>query len=281
MPPAPIRRRTRRCRIWRTWPAGSGWCSRDGISESSAMVTPADSAVRVEKAGAVTTVILHRPEVRNAVDPPTARRLLEAFQEFENDSSAHVAVLYGAGGTFCAGFDLKALTASAVPTGLAEYGDGPMGPTRLRLSKPVIAAVSVSRRGFGTSSGTLRCRWPAPGGGRGGSPTVPDGMGWRRIELASRHDRPRARPHRRLRRRQDRLDRDADPRRCGAGGGRPRHGGRPRADPGAAAGARGRGRGGDRCGLLAPPSGPHAERRAVPQRPLPRPLGDLPGRRLA
>jgi enoyl-CoA hydratase len=106
------------------------------------MVTPADSAVRVEKAGAVTTVILHRPEVRNAVDPPTARRLLEAFQEFEKDSSAHVAVLYGAGGTFCAGFDLKALTAGAVPTGLAEYGDGPMGPTRLRLSKPVIAAVA-------------------------------------------------------------------------------------------------------------------------------------------
>ncbi|MFL6115592.1 MAG: crotonase/enoyl-CoA hydratase family protein [Catenulispora sp.] len=106
------------------------------------MDTPDDGAVRVEKAGAVTTVILHRPEVRNAVDPATARRLLAAFQEFEKDSEAHIAVLYGAGGTFCAGFDLKALTAGAVPAGMAEYGDGPMGPTRLRLSKPVIAAVA-------------------------------------------------------------------------------------------------------------------------------------------
>ncbi|GAA2003621.1 crotonase/enoyl-CoA hydratase family protein [Catenulispora subtropica] len=100
------------------------------------------TAVRVEKAGPVTTVILHRPEVRNAVDPQTASSLLAAFQEFEADPGAHVAVLYGDGGTFCAGFDLKALTAGAVPAGMAEYGDGPMGPSRLRLSKPVIAAVA-------------------------------------------------------------------------------------------------------------------------------------------
>src|SRR4051812_37929585 len=99
-------------------------------------------AVRIEKIGAVTTVILHRPEVRNAVDPETARSLLAAFQGFERDPDANVAVLYGEGGTFCAGFDLKVLTAGAIPAGMVEYGDGPMGPSRLRLSKPVIAAVA-------------------------------------------------------------------------------------------------------------------------------------------
>jgi enoyl-CoA hydratase len=99
-------------------------------------------AVRVEKNGPVTTVVLHRPEVRNAVDPATAAALLTAFLDFEQDPDAHVAVLFGDGGTFCAGFDLKALTAGAIPAGMAEYGEGPMGPTRLRLSKPVIAAVA-------------------------------------------------------------------------------------------------------------------------------------------
>jgi enoyl-CoA hydratase len=100
------------------------------------------AAVRVQKNGPVTTVVLHRPEVRNAVDPATARLLLAAFRGFEADPGAHVAVLYGAGGTFCAGFDLKALSGGAAADGVAEYGDGPMGPTRLRLSKPVIAAVA-------------------------------------------------------------------------------------------------------------------------------------------
>ncbi|MEY9908027.1 enoyl-CoA hydratase [Catenulispora sp. MAP12-49] len=99
-------------------------------------------AVRVEKNGPVTTVILHRPAVRNAVDPATAVALLAAFQDFDKDPEAHVAVFYGDGGTFCAGFDLKALTAGAVPAGMLAYGDGPMGPSRLRLSKPVIAAVA-------------------------------------------------------------------------------------------------------------------------------------------
>ncbi|NUR25004.1 MAG: crotonase/enoyl-CoA hydratase family protein [Catenulispora sp.] len=106
------------------------------------MTSDRPEAVRIEKSGAVTTVILHRPDVRNAVDPATARLLLAAFQEFEKDPDANVAVLYGEGGTFCAGFDLKALTAGAVPAGMVEYGDGPMGPSRLRLSKPVIAAVA-------------------------------------------------------------------------------------------------------------------------------------------
>jgi enoyl-CoA hydratase len=102
----------------------------------------AASAVRVEKSGPVTTVILHRPDVRNAVDPATARLLLKAFEEFDADPEAHVAVLYGDGGTFCAGFDLKALSSGAVPDGMAAYGNGPMGPTRLRVAKPVIAAVA-------------------------------------------------------------------------------------------------------------------------------------------
>jgi len=97
--------------------------------------------VRVERAGAVTTVILDRPEVRNAVDGPTAAELAGAFREFDADPAASVAVLWGAGGTFCAGADLRA---AGTPAGnrVAPDGDGPMGPTRMRLSKPVIAAVA-------------------------------------------------------------------------------------------------------------------------------------------
>jgi enoyl-CoA hydratase len=89
----------------------------------------------------VTTVILDRPQVRNAVDLPTAIALAAAFAGFEEDQAASVAVLCGAGGTFCAGADLKAVGG---PDGnrVAADGDGPMGPTRMRLSKPVIAAIS-------------------------------------------------------------------------------------------------------------------------------------------
>ena len=97
--------------------------------------------VRVEKAGAVTTVVLDRPEVRNAVDGPTAAALAEAFREFDADAGAAVAVLWGAGGTFCAGADLHAIGTSA-GNRVAADGDAPMGPTRLKLSKPVIAAVA-------------------------------------------------------------------------------------------------------------------------------------------
>jgi enoyl-CoA hydratase len=97
--------------------------------------------VRVERAGAVTTVILDRPQVRNAVDGPTAAALADAFRDFDADRDAAAAVLYGAGGTFCAGADLRAI---GTPAGnrAAPDGDGPMGPTRLRLSKPVIAAIA-------------------------------------------------------------------------------------------------------------------------------------------
>ncbi len=99
-------------------------------------------SVRVERSGAVTTVILHRPEVRNAVNGPTALALAEAFRAFEADDGAHVAVFWGEGGVFCAGADLKAYADGHDPTLKTEGGDGPMGPTRLALSKPVIAAVA-------------------------------------------------------------------------------------------------------------------------------------------
>ena len=97
--------------------------------------------VRVERRNQVTTVILDRPQVRNAVDGPTAAALADAFRAFDADPGAAVAVLYGAGGTFCAGADLRAV---GTPTGnqVTADGDGPMGPTRMRLTKPVIAAVS-------------------------------------------------------------------------------------------------------------------------------------------
>ncbi|MET8246535.1 crotonase/enoyl-CoA hydratase family protein [Streptomyces sp. NPDC005202] len=97
--------------------------------------------VRIERQGHVSTVILSRPEARNAVDGPTAAQLAAAFREFEADEEARVAVLWGEGGTFCAGADLKAIGTER-GNRVAEDGDGPMGPTRMRLSKPVIAAVA-------------------------------------------------------------------------------------------------------------------------------------------
>lgn len=98
-------------------------------------------SVRSERDGPVTTVVLDRPEVRNAVDRATAGALADAFRAFEADEEAAVAVLWGAGGTFCAGADLKAAAAGA-GNRIAPDGDGPMGPTRMALGKPVIAAVA-------------------------------------------------------------------------------------------------------------------------------------------
>lgn len=98
-------------------------------------------AVRVEKNGPVTTVILDRPEVRNAVDRDTAQELADAFRQFEADDDARVGVLWGDHGVFCAGADLKAV-AEGRPNRVEPDGDGPMGPTRFLLSKPVIAAVA-------------------------------------------------------------------------------------------------------------------------------------------
>jgi enoyl-CoA hydratase len=98
-------------------------------------------SVTLEQQGPVTTVILHRPAVRNAVDLPTAIALYEAFTAFEADADARAAVFWGAGGTFCAGADLKAYAQDRKPPPSADDPRGPMGPTRLRLSKPVIAAI--------------------------------------------------------------------------------------------------------------------------------------------
>jgi enoyl-CoA hydratase len=110
--------------------------------------------VRVERTGPVTTVILDRPGVRNAVDRVTAAELAEAFREFDADPAASAAVLFGAGGTFCAGADLRAV---GTPAGnrAAPDGDGPMGPTRLALSKPVIAAVA----GYAVAGGLELALW--------------------------------------------------------------------------------------------------------------------------
>jgi len=96
--------------------------------------------VVVEREGPVTVVTIDRPERRNAVDGPTAAALADAFRAFDDDPGASVAVLTGAGGAFCAGADLKAI-ATGEPLRVAPDGDGPMGPTRLRLSKPVLAAI--------------------------------------------------------------------------------------------------------------------------------------------
>jgi enoyl-CoA hydratase len=96
--------------------------------------------IRIDQHEQITVVTIDRPEVRNAVDREAAAALADAFRAFDADDSQAVAVLTGAGGTFCAGADLKAIAAGE-PNRVAEDGDGPMGPTRLALSKPVIAAV--------------------------------------------------------------------------------------------------------------------------------------------
>ncbi|HZS10286.1 MAG TPA: crotonase/enoyl-CoA hydratase family protein [Blastocatellia bacterium] len=98
------------------------------------------STVSFEVEDAIAVVTINRPEVRNAVDTATATALADAFRRFDADDSLSVAVLTGSGGTFCAGADLKAIAEGDRRT-LSEEGDGPMGPTRLLLSKPVVAAV--------------------------------------------------------------------------------------------------------------------------------------------
>jgi enoyl-CoA hydratase len=98
--------------------------------------------VEIERRDRITTIIINRPEVRNAVDGETAALLAEAFRAFDADEGADVAVLWGAGGYFCAGADLKAVAVGEAANRLDPVGDGPMGPSRMLLGKPVIAAVA-------------------------------------------------------------------------------------------------------------------------------------------
>ncbi len=110
--------------------------------------------VTVETREAVTIVTINRPEARNAVDRPTAALLAGAFRAFDADPEQLVAVLTGAGGTFCAGADLKAFGTDRANS-VSTDGDGPMGPTRLALSKPVIAAVE----GYAVAGGLELALW--------------------------------------------------------------------------------------------------------------------------
>ena len=111
-------------------------------------------SIQIERQAEIVTITLQRPQVRNAVDRATAQALAEAFRAFDEDETAKVGVLYGDHGTFCAGADLKAFAAGQ-GNRVEPDGDGPMGPTRMLLSKPVIAAIS----GYAVAGGLELALW--------------------------------------------------------------------------------------------------------------------------
>jgi enoyl-CoA hydratase len=111
--------------------------------------------VRTERNGSIFIVTINRPQVRNAVDGATAATLVQAFRAFDADPSLSVAVLTGASGTFCSGFDLTAMSDEERGLRVAEGGDGPLGITRMLLSKPTIAAVE----GYAVAGGFELALW--------------------------------------------------------------------------------------------------------------------------
>jgi enoyl-CoA hydratase len=110
--------------------------------------------ILIERNYPIYTIIIDNPKVKNAVDGPTARELTNAFRDFDKDDKAEVAILWGDNGTFCSGANLKAI-ANGYGNQIEKKGDGPMGPTRMRLSKPVIAAVA----GYAVAGGLELALW--------------------------------------------------------------------------------------------------------------------------
>jgi enoyl-CoA hydratase len=125
------------------------------VSMSYDVNTNDDRKIVTERRGTTFVVTINRPEVRNAIDGPTASALAQALREFDSDDALAVAVLSGSGGTFCSGFDLKAVADGTRTLLVSEDGDGPLGVTRMLLSKPVIAAVE----GYAVAGGLEVALW--------------------------------------------------------------------------------------------------------------------------